>query len=276
MVAPGRARAGQTRPPGGVGQQAIQVARKAGRNAAQGKGAAMPACQRLKALRSSLNHSCRKALALSDRAITMPMSAAYSAGASLTPSPVIATPWASACSAATLRSLCAGATRAKSAILRTAAARPAASSASSAHQADQHQALLQRMGLRRGRGRGGGFVGGRRALAVQQRPVGHRQGAQRVVGQRAGCGQQARALGFIQRQILPALAHLAAAGRQASTRPAARRRWPPAAATSMVGFRGCSWWQHDARQGAGGLWASEPRRCGSAQTSWLRPGRLAH
>jgi len=44
--------------------------------------------------------------------IAMPMSADFSAGASLTPSPVIATTLPSACSASTMRSLCAGATRA--------------------------------------------------------------------------------------------------------------------------------------------------------------------
>ena len=44
--------------------------------------------------------------------IAMPMSADFSAGASLTPSPVIATMLPSACSASTMRSLCAGATRA--------------------------------------------------------------------------------------------------------------------------------------------------------------------
>ena len=60
-----------------------------------------------------------------------PMSAAFSAGASLTPSPVIATTWPSACSAATMRSLCAGATRAKTEVLRTASLNAASSSASS-------------------------------------------------------------------------------------------------------------------------------------------------
>ena len=40
--------------------------------------------------------------------IATPMSAAFSAGASLTPSPVIATTSPSACSASTMRSLCAG------------------------------------------------------------------------------------------------------------------------------------------------------------------------
>jgi hypothetical protein len=44
--------------------------------------------------------------------IAMPMSARFSAGASLTPSPVIATMLPSACSASTMRSLCSGATRA--------------------------------------------------------------------------------------------------------------------------------------------------------------------
>ena len=44
--------------------------------------------------------------------IAMPISADLSAGASFTPSPVIATMLPSACSASTMRSLCAGATRA--------------------------------------------------------------------------------------------------------------------------------------------------------------------
>ena len=44
--------------------------------------------------------------------MAMPMSAALSAGASFTPSPVIATTSPRACSAATIRSLCSGATRA--------------------------------------------------------------------------------------------------------------------------------------------------------------------
>ena len=55
--------------------------------------------------------------------IATPMSAAFSAGASLTPSPVIATTLPSACSASTMRSLCAGATRAYTDVLRTAAAK---------------------------------------------------------------------------------------------------------------------------------------------------------
>ena len=41
-----------------------------------------------------------------------PMSAFLSAGASLTPSPVMATTWPCSCSAVTTRSLCAGETRA--------------------------------------------------------------------------------------------------------------------------------------------------------------------
>ncbi len=44
--------------------------------------------------------------------IATPISAAFSAGASLTPSPVIATISPSACNASTMRSLCAGDTRA--------------------------------------------------------------------------------------------------------------------------------------------------------------------
>ena len=44
--------------------------------------------------------------------IAMPMSADFEAGASLTPSPVIATMLPSTCSAFTMRSLCSGATRA--------------------------------------------------------------------------------------------------------------------------------------------------------------------
>ena len=44
--------------------------------------------------------------------IATPMSADFSAGASLTPSPVMATIAPSACSASTIRSLCSGATRA--------------------------------------------------------------------------------------------------------------------------------------------------------------------
>ena len=41
-----------------------------------------------------------------------PMSADFRAGASLTPSPVMAQMWPRACSASTIRSLCSGATRA--------------------------------------------------------------------------------------------------------------------------------------------------------------------
>ena len=44
--------------------------------------------------------------------IAIPMSAAFTAGASLTPSPVMATTWPSRCSALTIRSLCSGDTRA--------------------------------------------------------------------------------------------------------------------------------------------------------------------
>ena len=44
--------------------------------------------------------------------IAIPMSADFSAGASLTPSPVIATTWWSACRASTMRSLWRGVTRA--------------------------------------------------------------------------------------------------------------------------------------------------------------------
>ena len=44
--------------------------------------------------------------------IATPMSARRSAGASLTPSPVMATIWPCACSAVTIRSLCSGETRA--------------------------------------------------------------------------------------------------------------------------------------------------------------------
>ena len=51
-----------------------------------------------------------------------PMSAAFSAGASLTPSPVIATTLPLACSARTMRSLCLGATRANTEVFCTAAA----------------------------------------------------------------------------------------------------------------------------------------------------------
>jgi len=54
--------------------------------------------------------------------IAIPMSADFSAGASLTPSPVIATTWRSAWRASTIRSLCAGATRANTEVSRTAAA----------------------------------------------------------------------------------------------------------------------------------------------------------
>ena len=48
--------------------------------------------------------------------IATPMSACLSAGASFTPSPVIATTWPQACSACTRRSFCSGATRAKTAV----------------------------------------------------------------------------------------------------------------------------------------------------------------
>ncbi len=44
--------------------------------------------------------------------IATPMSARLSAGASLTPSPVIATNWPRSCSALTILSFCSGATRA--------------------------------------------------------------------------------------------------------------------------------------------------------------------
>ena len=62
--------------------------------------------------------------------IAMPMSADFSAGASLTPSPVIATMCPSACSAFTMRSLCSGATRAYTETLPTAERRPSSSSPS--------------------------------------------------------------------------------------------------------------------------------------------------
>ena len=44
--------------------------------------------------------------------IETPMSACFSAGASFTPSPVIATIWPCDCQACTMRTLCSGATRA--------------------------------------------------------------------------------------------------------------------------------------------------------------------
>ena len=62
--------------------------------------------------------------------MAMPMSAAFSAGASFTPSPVMATTLPSACSTLMMRSLWAGATRAKTDVWRTAFAKPASSSAS--------------------------------------------------------------------------------------------------------------------------------------------------
>jgi hypothetical protein len=52
-----------------------------------------------------------------------PTSARFSAGASFTPSPVMATICPSACSAATSLSLCAGLTRANTLVLRAASRR---------------------------------------------------------------------------------------------------------------------------------------------------------
>ena len=63
--------------------------------------------------------------------IAMPMSAFLSAGASLTPSPVIATTWPWACSAVTTRSLCEGETRAKTVMSSSARSSSASSIASS-------------------------------------------------------------------------------------------------------------------------------------------------
>ena len=63
--------------------------------------------------------------------IATPMSADFSAGASLTPSPVIATTCRSAWSASTTRSLCSGATRAYTWVVRAASVRAAASARSS-------------------------------------------------------------------------------------------------------------------------------------------------
>jgi len=53
-----------------------------------------------------------RATSVPARPIAMPMSAAFSAGASLTPSPVIATTSPLLCSARTIASFCSGATRA--------------------------------------------------------------------------------------------------------------------------------------------------------------------
>ena len=64
--------------------------------------------------------------------MAMPMSADLRAGASLTPSPVMATTAPPACRASTMRSLCTGATRANTAVVRTATARAGSSIASSA------------------------------------------------------------------------------------------------------------------------------------------------
>ena len=71
-----------------------------------------------------------RATSVPEMPIATPMSAFLSAGASLTPSPVIATTWRCACSAATTRSLCAGDTRAYTPILVTRRASSASSIAS--------------------------------------------------------------------------------------------------------------------------------------------------
>ncbi len=63
--------------------------------------------------------------------IATPMSAAFSAGASLTPSPVIATIRPSCCRASTMRSLCSGATRANTETSATATRSATSSSRSS-------------------------------------------------------------------------------------------------------------------------------------------------
>ena len=60
--------------------------------------------------------------------MAIPTLACFKAGASLTPSPVIATTWPLACSAFTKRSLCSGATRAKTFVVAAASRRAAASS----------------------------------------------------------------------------------------------------------------------------------------------------
>ena len=62
--------------------------------------------------------------------IATPMSADLSAGASLTPSPVMATIAPPACRASTMRSLCSGATRAYTETSRTAALSPSSPSSS--------------------------------------------------------------------------------------------------------------------------------------------------
>ena len=62
------------------------------------------------------------------RPIATPMSADFSAGASFTPSPVIATTLPSACRASTIFSLCSGATRAYTEVSRTVSRHPCASS----------------------------------------------------------------------------------------------------------------------------------------------------
>ena len=64
--------------------------------------------------------------------IAMPMSAALSAGASLTPSPVIATTSPEACNARTIASLCSGATRANTRVRPIASSRAGSPSAASA------------------------------------------------------------------------------------------------------------------------------------------------
>ena len=63
--------------------------------------------------------------------MAMPMSAAFSAGASLTPSPVMATTWPRRRSPSTIRSLCSGETRAKTADSAATRAQPSSSRPSS-------------------------------------------------------------------------------------------------------------------------------------------------
>ena len=71
------------------------------------------------------------ATAVPESPMAMPISAFFRAGASLTPSPVIATTWPSALRACTIRSLCSGATRANTATVLTRSVSAAADSASS-------------------------------------------------------------------------------------------------------------------------------------------------
>ena len=106
-----------------------------------------------------------RATSVPERPMATPMSARRSAGASLTPSPVIATTWPSARSASAMRSLASGELRAKissSSVAQQLVELAARSCASSSLAGDDRRVLAGDADLAGDRGRGQAVVAGDR------------------------------------------------------------------------------------------------------------------